>query len=182
MLSLKAVAEIVQKYLLGVVMVAAMAWFTAFRDEIREFSNLPDAVAANGEAIRRLSMPNRFFEMSERSGPLLGHCVEGENCRMRLRIRRFQDALDCLLAPDTLTYFYRDPRTNEVYDVTRIEGAARNIGTEWRNREFVFTTPTGVSPNAEFCANAKYTDCPNQIESDGQIGQPAECISVTVLK
>ena len=154
-----------------------------------DIESIKDDVAAlavsvdrNADAIRSLRQPEDIFEISQMSGPVDGYCIEGEPCAINIRVRMHPDALVCRVVPDTLIYYYRNPRNNEVYDAVLISGSQRDIGTGFINLQFTFSTPSNLIPNAELCVKPSYVGCPGMIPSDPPISPDEECFDVAIIK
>lgn len=175
-----------RKFVIGGVIAAAFttggSYAFGIKDNLVSLWNLPVAVAENSRQIQLLRIPRKIFEISDVSGPTSGYCVEGQNCSVNVRVRRYADALSCEINPETVEYYYRNPRTNEVHSVDIVSGRPRDVGTSWLNIPFVFSTPYGISPDAELCSQPEYTGCPGQSESDDAISQAPECFNVKVVQ
>ena len=140
------------------------------------------SVERNADAIRSLRQPADIFEISRQSGPVDGYCVEGEPCAVNIRVRRHPDALVCRIVPETLIYYYRNPRNNEVYDTVLLSGSPRDVGTSFINLQFTFSTPSNLIPNAELCVKPSYVGCPGMIPDDPPISPDEECFEVSIMK
>ncbi|WP_340289231.1 hypothetical protein [Sulfitobacter pontiacus] len=139
------------------------------------------AIAQNTEAIRRLTIPTDIFEISDRSGPIDGYCIDGVPCEMNIRVRRKVAALACQIVPGTVDYYYRNPRDNEVHDVITFAGAAKDVGTSYINLPFKFSTPRRLRPGAELCVRPSYVSCPGMSAKDDPIDPEEECFEVPIL-
>lgn len=171
--------------ILGLTIVPAITFSAGkafgFWDNIVAIWRSPAAIAELTEELRHIRVPSEIFEVSERSGPPAGRCIEGQPCPMIVRARRFEYALACEIVPDSLTYYYLNPRTNEPSPVDIIRGTTRNLDTTWTNLSFTFSTPFGLSPDAEMCVKAKFRRCPGQIEGE-TVTQTDECFEVPVIR
>lgn len=174
----------VRKAVIGLTVTAIIAGSVSFASgawrNIVALWHLPARVEDNHEAIQRLRIPSKIFEISERSGPVHGLCIGGEPCPMNIRVRRTREALSCRIVPGSVAYYYRNPRTNEVYDVQMVDGRPRDIGTAYINLAFTFTTPRGLAPDAELCVEPAYTGCPGQAKNSPPAKQAPECFNVPV--
>ncbi len=139
------------------------------------------AIARNSEAIRRLTVPTDIFEISDRSGPVNGFCIDGVPCEMNLRVRRKVGAIACQVVPGSVAYFYRNPRDNEVHNINTISGSAKDVGTSYINLPFVFSTPRQLRPGAELCVRPSYVSCPGMSANDDPIDPEEECFEVPIL-
>ncbi len=191
-----------RKSFIGVIVGGATAWVVAYSTDlwsgIIAWAEYPEkailqreedrqlmlenarAIAQNSEAIRRLTIPTDIFEISDRSGPIDGYCIDGVPCEMNLRVRRKSAALACQIVPGTVDYYYRNPRDNEVHDVITISGAAKDVGTSYINLPFVFSTPRRLRPGAELCVRPSYVNCPGTSAGDAAIDPEEECFEVPI--
>lgn len=152
----------------------------ALRRAPAQIEDLIELVERNSTLIQRLRIPTEIFKLEEESGPVEGFCVEEQNCRYKLRIRRFENALSCRLVESGFEYYYLNPRDNEQHFSERVAGRPRNVGTRPVNLDFTFTTPSGIAPDAQFCVKASYVGCPGMNEGDDAVPQEPQCVSVEV--
>lgn len=163
---------------LSLATVATVATGSAAR--LQALWQLPEAVEENRRAIEALRVPRFIFEIGERSGPVRGYCVEGEACQINIQVRRLRDALGCQLVPETVQYYYRNPRTNEITSVEILAGRPRDVGVRWIILPFTFTTPFGLVPEAELCVEPGYIGCPGQAPDGPLATQAPECFDVPI--
>jgi len=158
--------------------------FLALPDAIESMENSVDQlateVAKNTEAIRIYSLPNSFFRLSDRSGPIAENCISGQNCLIRLRLRLSPDATGCQIVPGSIAFFYRDAISNETYQIHSVSGNVRQVQPHWSNIEIMIETPFGLSGENEFCMVAAFQGCANQQPGDGSLTQPEECVAIQI--
>lgn len=138
------------------------------------------AITLNTEAIRRLTLPKDIFEISDRSGPIEGYCIDGVPCEMNVRVRRKVAALACEIVPESVDYYYRNPRDNEIHDVFTLKGSVKNVGTTFINLPFTFSTPRRLRPGAELCVRPSFINCPGMSAGDAPIDPAEECFEVPI--
>lgn len=153
----------------GVLGLLAVAVFEPVRDWLVGMASMPAEVQHQSErllkvetSVRRLQQPDRVFEVSQTSTrPVDGTCTEGEPCRIRLRLRRLPEAIDCRLVRGSVEWGFINPRSEVFAHAERVDApAGRNVGMTWEDSYVTLMTPTGLQPDANFTFIAKYTDCP----------------------
>ncbi|WP_068115225.1 hypothetical protein [Tropicimonas marinistellae] len=133
--------------------------------------------------IRRLKQPEAVFEVSVfNTGPLRrAYCVEGESCRLGVKVRRLPEALPCKIQPSRTEWGFYNPRRDTYAPALRIDGApGRNLESGWDIIEVELKIPYGLEPNAELVFTAYYTGCPGTLPGDPPLAYRSKGVSIPI--
>jgi hypothetical protein len=132
--------------------------------------------------VDRLKQPDKIFELSATTAPVLGFVTGGAQDVWRLRMRKTREGEACEVVAGGIRFFFFNPRTNEPSPTRRIDdGDPGGVGRNWSNIDAVIYTPTGLLPDAELCVEKSFIGCPGQRPDDPPIVQDPECVPVSVM-